>query len=34
VGAIWLLPALAHYLIKPGTGGMEQKPVAGIAPAA
>ncbi len=35
VGAIWLLPALAHYLIKPDKqAGAEQKPVANIVSAA
>ena len=34
VGALWLLPALAHYLIKPGKAGWKQKPVAKIVPAA
>ena len=34
VGALWLLPALASYLLKPGTGDVAAKSVAKIVPAA
>jgi uncharacterized protein len=34
VGALWLLPALASYLLKPGNGAVEQKPAVKIVPAA
>jgi len=34
VGALWLLPALASYLLKPGKRAVEQKPAAKTVPAA